>query len=135
MTRPIRVLLSRESGVDPGVDWAVARRLRDVGFEVILGGPQTPEQTVETARDEGVDLVGYGVEENSAAVPRLIAHLHACGIGHLPVVIGANVGESDEDAMRELGVQEVFHPLKVTDVALERFRALGKIAQSHPRLS
>ena len=130
MTRPIRFLLSRENSVDPGVDWAMARRLRDAGFEVVLGGAQSPEQTAETACDEGVDLVGYGVGGNLAAVTHLVAHMRKCGIGGLPVVIGANLDESGEAALRELGVQEVFHPLEVTDESLKRFRALGRIAQS-----
>ena len=132
MTRPIRFLLSREENVDPQVDWIVAQKLRGAGFEVILGGVLSPEQTAETARDEGVDLVGYGVTDHRTAATRLIAHMHKCGIGGLPVVIGASPGESEEAALREIGVREVFNPLNVTKDTLERFRAVGRLKPSGP---
>ncbi len=135
MTRPIRFLLSREENVDPHVDWIVAQSLRDAGFEVILGGILSPEQTAETARDEGVDLVGYGARDHRTAATRLIAHMHECGIGGLPVAIGASLGESEEAALREIGVQEVFNPRNVTKDTLERFRAVGRLQPAEPERS
>ncbi len=113
----------------------MARRLRDAGFEVVLGGVLSPEQTAETARDEGVDLVGYGVRDHRPSATRLIAHMHVCGIGGLPVVIGASLGESEKAALREIGVREVFDPLNVTEDTLERFRAVGRPEPGEPGFS
>ena len=129
MTRPIRFLLSRDEAVDSETDWALARRLRDAGFEVVLGGVQDPEQIAETARDEGVDLVGFEVSGDPAVVARLVAHMGERGIGNLPVVVAASVEESAAIALRELGVREIFQPSKVTEETLERLRTVGRSAR------
>ena len=136
MERPIRFLLSRDEGVAPSGDWIVASSLRDAGFEVILGGPQTPENAAEAALEEGPDLVGYGISAGSAVEPitRLLARMRELGIGELSVVVGASLGGADVVALRELGVDEVFDPFSRLDEAIRRFRGLGFEARSraHP---
>src|SRR6266536_6416337 len=62
-TRPIRVLVAKPGldGHDRGVK-VIARALRDAGMEVIYTGVrQTPEQIVNAAMQEDVDIVGLSI--------------------------------------------------------------------------
>ncbi|KKC28928.1 methylmalonyl-CoA mutase C-terminal domain-containing protein [Caldanaerobacter subterraneus subsp. pacificus DSM 12653] len=63
MERPIRVLVAKPGldGHDRGAK-VIARALRDAGMEVIYTGlRQTPEQIVEAAIQEDVDVVALSI--------------------------------------------------------------------------
>jgi methylmalonyl-CoA mutase C-terminal domain/subunit len=73
---PIRVLISKIGldGHDRGVR-IVARALRDAGMEVIYTGlHRTPDQVVEAAIQEDVDVIGVSMLSGAhmTAFPRLI---------------------------------------------------------------
>ena len=108
-----RVLVAKIGldGHDVGAK-AVARALRDAGFEVVyLGIRQTPEAVVRAALDEDVDVVGLSIL-SGAHLPlsrRVIELLEAQGGGDIPVVVGGVVPDDDAEAMRELGVRAVFN--------------------------
>lgn len=108
-----RVLIAKIGldGHDVGAK-AVARDLRDAGFEVVyLGIRQTPEAVVRAALDEDVDVVGLSIL-SGAHLPlsrRVIELLEAQGGGDIPVVVGGVIPDDDVGAMRELGVRAVFN--------------------------
>ena len=63
MHKVVRVLIAKPGldGHDRGAK-VVARALRDAGMEVIYTGlRQTPEQIVETAIQEDVDVIGLSI--------------------------------------------------------------------------
>ncbi len=72
-SRKIRVLIAKPGldGHDRGAK-IVARSLRDAGMEVVYSGlRQTPEQIVQAALQEDVDVVGLSVLSG--------AHMHLFG--------------------------------------------------------
>ena len=91
----------------------IARALRDAGMEVIYTGlHQTPEQIVETAIQEDADAVGVSVLSGAhmTLVPRILDGLRANGVEDVLVVVGGTIPTEDADALRALGVAEVFTP-------------------------
>jgi methylmalonyl-CoA mutase, C-terminal domain len=114
MTRPVRVVIAKPGldGHDRGAK-VIARALRDAGFEVIYTGlHQTPEQIVETAIQEDADAVGISILSGAhmTLVPRIVAGLRDAGAGDVLVVVGGTIPREDADALRKLGVAEIFTP-------------------------
>ena len=109
----IRVLM-----VKPGLDghWrgamVVSMALRDAGMEVIYGGNETPQEIVETAVQEDVDVVGLSVY--AAGHMRLITEvtrlLKERGVEDVLLVVGGTIPQVDIPALKEAGVAEVFLP-------------------------
>ena len=82
-------------------------------MEVIYTGlHQTPEQIVETAIQEDADAVGVSVLSGAhmTLVPRILDGLRANGVEDVLVVVGGTIPAEDADALRALGVAEVFTP-------------------------
>lgn len=107
----IRVLIAKPGldGHDRGAK-VVALALRDAGFEVIYTGlHRTVEQIVEAAIQEDVDVVGLSIL-SGAHLPlseKILMQLRAAGT-EIPVVVGGNIPVRDHDALRALGVANVF---------------------------
>lgn len=109
-----RVLLAKPGldGHDRGV-LLVARTLRNAAFEVIyLGLRVTPEQVVQSALQEDVDLIGLSVFSGGhmTLVPRILHSLETGGIGTVPVVVGGIIPPRDVAQLKRIGVAEVFGP-------------------------
>jgi len=125
---PIRVLLSKIGldGHDAGVI-VVARALRDAGMEVIYTGPwQTPESVVETAIQEGADVIGVSsLAYDHVLVPRLMARLRERGVGDIPVIVGGVIPGPDARKLKAGGVAEVFHPGTSLDAIVAYVNGLG----------
>jgi methylmalonyl-CoA mutase C-terminal domain/subunit len=112
--RKIRVLIAKPGldGHDRGVK-IVARAYRDAGFEVIYTGVhQTPEQIVNAAIQESVDLVGLSCLSG--------AHLHLFsevakqlkekGAAGMIVIGGGIIPEEDIPKLKKAGIKQVFLP-------------------------
>jgi ethylmalonyl-CoA mutase len=111
--RPIRILVGKP-GLDGHSNGAeqIAVRARDVGMEVIYQGIRlTPEQIVNSAIQEDVDVVGLSIlsGSHSALVPRVIELLQAEG-SEVPVVVGGIIPAADAAALRQAGVARVYTP-------------------------
>jgi methylmalonyl-CoA mutase C-terminal domain/subunit len=112
MPKKIRVLIAKPGldGHDRGAR-IVALALRDAGMEVIYTGlRQTPERIAEIALQENVDLVGLSILSGAhlSLSKKMIDSLNQAGIGEVPVVVGGLVLRRDVQAVKELGVAEVF---------------------------
>jgi methylmalonyl-CoA mutase C-terminal domain/subunit len=112
--RPIRVVIAKPGldGHDRGAK-IVARGLRDAGMEVIYTGlHQTPEQIAATAVQEDADAVGVSILSGAhmTLVPRVVGLLRDAGAEDVVVVVGGTIPRDDADALRRLGVAEVFTP-------------------------
>lgn len=115
MTRgKVRVLVAK-----PGLDShdrgakVVARAYRDAGMEVIYTGlHQTPEQIVEAAVQEDVDVVALSILSgaHSVLVPRVAELLRARGAEDVVLLVGGIIPEEDVPALHEAGAAGVFGP-------------------------
>ncbi len=110
----IRVLVSKPGldGHDRGAK-VVARGLRDAGMEVIYTGiHQTPEDIVEAAVQEDVDVVGLSILSGAhmTLFPRVAELLRAKGLEDVLVIGGGIIPPEDVPKLKEAGVAEVFGP-------------------------
>ena len=112
--RPLKVLIGKP-GLDGHSNGAeqIAVWCRDAGMEVVYEGIRlTPDQIVNSARDEGVHLIGLSILSGShlRLVPEVIAGLKAEGLGEVPVVVGGIIPEDDAAMLRKAGVARVYTP-------------------------
>ena len=112
--RKIRVLIAK-----PGLDShdrgakILARALRDAGMEVIYTGlKQTPEQIVETALQEDVDVIGLSILSGAhkTLFPMIMELLKQKGLTDVLVVAGGIIPEEDVPEMKKLGIKGIFGP-------------------------
>lgn len=115
MTRKIRVLLSKPGldGHDRGVK-VVARALRDAGMEVIYTGlHKSPEQIVQAALQEDVDVVGLSSLSGShmSLFPRIMELLEENEMAaDTLVVVGGIIPDVDIPVLNEIGIKGIFGP-------------------------
>lgn len=127
MERPIRVLVAKPGldGHDRGAK-VIARAMRDAGMEVIYTGlRQTPEQIVQAALQEDVDVVAMSILSgaHSHLLPKVVELLKQQNMYDEVLVIGGGVIPDDDIPMlKEKGVQEIFTPGTPTQATIEFIR-------------
>jgi methylmalonyl-CoA mutase C-terminal domain/subunit len=114
MQRKVRVLVGKPGldGHDRGAK-VVAAALRDAGMEVIYTGlHQTPEQVVEAAVQEDVDVVALSVLSGAhmTLFPEILELMRARGIGDRLLTGGGIIPNDDMSALAGLGVGRLFGP-------------------------
>jgi len=114
MQRKIRVLVGKPGldGHDRGAK-VVAAALRDAGMEVIYTGlHQTPEQVVEAAVQEDVDVVALSVLSGAhmTLFPEILELMRARGVGDRLLTGGGIIPNDDMAALSALGVGRLFGP-------------------------
>jgi methylmalonyl-CoA mutase C-terminal domain/subunit len=114
MEKRVRILVAKPGldGHDRGAK-VVARGLRDAGFEVIYTGlRQTPEQIVEAALQEDVNVVALSLLSgaHNHLFPRIVGLLKEKGMGDVLVIGGGVIPDSDIPSLKAAGVSEVFTP-------------------------
>ncbi len=126
MESRIRLLLSRDDWYHQRGYWVLATAFRDAGLEVLLGGIQTPEEIVQTAIQEDVDIIGYRMMDAAPKVliPILFEQMKAEGILNIPVVVGGIIPQAEEKIIKQIGVKEVFHPFSPLETIADRIKAL-----------
>ena len=90
----------------------VARGLRDAGFEVVnLGTRVDPSVAVASAMQEDVDAIGVSILSGAHMhiAGRLLAEMRRQNV-EVPLVLGGTIPGSDADALKKMGVAEVFGP-------------------------
>jgi len=112
--KKIRVLIAKPGldGHDRGAK-VVARALRDAGMEVIYTGlRQTPEQIVETAIQEDVDVIGLSILSGAHAhlFPKVMELLKENNIEDIVVMGGGVIPEEDIPELKKIGISEIFTP-------------------------
>jgi (2R)-ethylmalonyl-CoA mutase len=112
--RPLKVLVGKP-GLDGHSNGAeqIAVKARDVGMEVVYEGIRlTPEEIVQSARDEGVHVIGLSILSGShgVLVVDVLKGLEQAGLADVPVVVGGIIPDEDADALREAGVERVYTP-------------------------
>ena len=121
-----RILIGKPGldGHDRGAK-VIARALVDAGFEVIYTGlHQTPEEIVNSAVQEGVDLIGLSIMSGAhLPLAKRIRELLDESQADLPLVIGGIIPEEDLAALKELGVIETFTPGAELNAIVEFIKA------------
>ncbi|MEE8564198.1 MAG: cobalamin B12-binding domain-containing protein [Atribacterota bacterium] len=112
--KKIRVLIAKPGldGHDRGAK-VVARALRDAGMEVIYTGlRQTPEQIVETAIQEDVDVIGLSILSGAHThlFPKVIELLKENNIKDIVVMGGGVIPEEDIPELKKVGISGIFTP-------------------------
>jgi methylmalonyl-CoA mutase C-terminal domain/subunit len=112
--RRVRVMVAKPGldGHDRGAR-IIARAYRDAGYEVVYTGlHQTPEEIVEAAIQEDVDMIGLSslAGAHKYLFPRTIEVLKERGADDIVVVGGGIIPEDDIRWLKERGVREVFTP-------------------------
>ena len=112
--KKIRVLAAKPGldGHDRGIK-VICCALRDAGMEVIYTGlRQTPEQIVQAAIQEDVDVIGMSVLSGAHdyLFPRVMELLKEAGATDIIVIGGGIIPEEDIKTLKDLGIQAVFGP-------------------------
>ncbi len=117
-SRKIRILIAKLGldGHDRGAK-VLSLALRDNGFEVIYTGlHQTPEQIVNSAIQEDVDIIGISILSGAhmVLVPKVIKLAKEREFFDSPnkhILLGGTIVLKKEiEKLKELGVSEVFGP-------------------------
>jgi methylmalonyl-CoA mutase C-terminal domain/subunit len=112
--RKIRILVGKPGldGHDRGAR-IIARAYRDGGFEVIYSGlHQTPEEIVEAAIQEDVDMIGLSslAGAHMYLFPRVMELLREKGADDIVVCGGGIFPEEDIPQLKKAGIKEIFTP-------------------------
>jgi methylmalonyl-CoA mutase C-terminal domain/subunit len=111
---PIRVLIAKPGldGHDRGAK-VVSRALRDAGMEVIYTGlRQSPEQIVQAAIQEDVDIIGLSCLSgaHNSLFPKVAHLLRERGAEDIAVFGGGVIPEADIPGLLAAGIEAVFTP-------------------------
>src|SRR5262249_19821058 len=111
MAENIRVLMAKVGldGHDRGVR-VVARCLRDAGMDVIYTGlHRTPEEVVEAAVQEDVDVIGGSLLSGAhmTIFPRIRKRLKARGVEDMILLGGGVIPDDDVAALKKMGVADI----------------------------
>ena len=112
--RRLKILVGKP-GLDGHSNGAeqIAVKARDAGMEVVYDGIRlTPEEIVQSARDEGVHVSGLSILSGShgVLVTQVLEGLRKEGLGDLPVVVGGIIPDPDATRLEEAGVRRVYTP-------------------------
>jgi len=107
----IRVIVAKVGldGHDRGVK-VVARTLRDAGMDVIYTGlHRTPEEVVEAAIQEDVDVIGVSILSGAhmTVFPRILESLREKGADDILVIGGGVIPDDDVAKLKDVGVKEL----------------------------
>jgi len=110
----IRVLVAKPGldGHDRGAK-VIARALRDAGMEVIYTGlRQTPEQIVETAIQEDVNVIGLSILSGAHMYlfPKIMELLAEKEATDILVIAGGIIPNEDITELKKVGIKEIFTP-------------------------
>lgn len=113
-SRKIRVMVAKPGldGHDRGAR-IIARAFRDAGFEVVYSGlHQTPEEIVQAAIQEDVDLIGLSslAGAHLYLFPEVVKSLRESGAGDIQVIGGGIIPDEDIARLKAEGVREIFTP-------------------------
>lgn len=112
--KKVRILIAKPGldGHDRGAK-IICRALRDDGFEVIYTGlRRTPEEIVNAAIQEDVDLIGLSILSGAHNVlfPKIMNLLKVKGAEDIAVMAGGIIPEKDVHYLNEIGISGVFLP-------------------------
>ena len=120
--RKIRVLAAKPGldGHDRGIK-VICHALRDAGMEVIYTGlRQTPEQIVQAAIQEDVDVIALSVLSGAHdhLFPRIMKLLGQAEASDILVIGGGVIPQEDIPNLKTAGISEIFGPGTSTETII-----------------
>ena len=114
-----RVLVAKPGldGHDRGAK-VICRSLRDAGYEVIYTGlRRTPEEIVNAAIQEDVDVIGLSILSGAHNVlfPKIMDLLKDKQAGDITVIAGGIIPDKDIPSLEKIGIAKVFLPGSSTE--------------------
>lgn len=114
MMKPIRILIAKPGldGHDRGAK-IIAQACRNAGMEVIYTGlRQTPEQIVQAAIQEDVDMIALSCLSgaHNHLFPKVMELLRIEGINDIKVLGGGIIPDDDILGLKAVGITEIFTP-------------------------
>ena len=132
--RPLKILIGKP-GLDGHSNGAeqIAVRARDSGMEVVYDGIRlTPAEIVQSARDEGVHVIGLSILSGSHGVlVRDVLRGLAEANAPVPVIVGGIIPEEDAAELRRAGVKRVYTP-KDFDLTRLMDEIVDVVEEAHP---
>ena len=112
--KPIRVLVAKIGldGHDRGAK-VIASALRDAGMEVIYTGlRQTPENVVNAALQEDVDVIGISILSgpHNIVFPKVIELMKTQKMDDVLLIGGGIIPDKDSQDLNNKGVAKLFQP-------------------------
>ncbi|MFO7985367.1 MAG: cobalamin B12-binding domain-containing protein [Desulfatiglandaceae bacterium] len=112
--RRVRVMVAKPGldGHDRGAR-IIARAYRDAGFEVVYTGlHQTPEEIVEAAIQEDVDMIGLSslAGAHKYLFPAVVNLLRERGADDIVVCGGGIIPDEDLEKLKQAGIKQIFTP-------------------------
>jgi len=131
----IRVIIAKVGldGHDRGVK-IVARTLRDAGMDVIYTGlHRTPEEVVEAAVQEDVDVLGVSILSGAhmTIFPKLLDLLKQRSAEDILVVGGGVMPDEDVETLKAMGIREILLQDTTPDAIVATVRRL--VAERGPK--
>lgn len=133
--RRLKILVGKP-GLDGHSNGAeqIAVKARDVGMEVVYDGIRlTPDEIVQSARDEGVHVIGLSILSGShgVLVVDVLEGLRKEGLADVPVVVGGIIPEDDAERLEAAGVKRVYTP-KDFDLTRIMSEIADVVEEAHP---
>lgn len=124
--RPIKILLAKPGidGHDRGI-LVLAKAFRDAGMEVIYAGLlPTPEQVVDTAINEDVDVVALSLLNGAhMTVFKKVADLmKEKGVRDIAIVGGGTIPDADKPKLERIGISGNYGPGTQISVIIDHIR-------------
>ncbi len=112
--KKVKILIAKPGldGHDRGAK-VVCRALRDAGFNVIYTGiRQSPEQIVQVAIDEDVDLIGLSSLSGAhmKLFKKVLEILKEKNAEDIKVMGGGVIPQEDIENLKKAGISEIFTP-------------------------
>ncbi len=110
--KPLKVLVAKPGldGHDRGAK-VVVQALRDAGMEVVYTGlKRTPDEVVQAAIQEDVDVIGLSVLSGAHELlcRKVVDLLRAAGAGDIRVAVGGTIPAPDVEKVLAAGAWAVF---------------------------
>ena len=91
----------------------IAARARDCGMDISYEGIRlTPDELVIAAQKDDAHVIGLSILSGShiPLIAQFMEKLRDAGLGHIPVVAGGIIPDTDAAALRAMGVARVYTP-------------------------
>ena len=109
----IRILLtkSRLDGHDRGVRYVV-KKLSEAGMEVIFTRYETPEDIVQAALEEDIDVIGISFSTGSPMMvtSEVMKLAREKQLDDVPVIVGGIIPSDEIPKLQQIGVARCFGP-------------------------
>lgn len=106
----------------------IALALRDAAMEVVLIDYEQPEDVVNVALQEDVDVIGVSFMSGGQVetTEKIFAELKRRDLAHLPVVVGGTIRPFDVPQLEAAGVKEIFRGGAPLSDVVESFLKLSR---------